>query len=140
MKLPRRLGNIILALSIACAALLPYSHRSADEIALHYSESCGSGCTAKHGFPARHEHRHELHEHAPDSADSQHFHFILEGVNSASRSRFAQDVVKTADNAATVEAFSLPDARLVVSRAIASPVFAFHPQMRTIPTGLSPPC
>lgn len=140
MKLLRRLGNIILVLSIACAALLPYSHCSADEIALHYSESCGSGCTAKHGFPARHEPSTDLHEHAPDSADSQHFHFILEGVNSASRSRFAPDEVKTADNSATVEAFSSPDACFVVSRTIDSPVFAFHPQMRTIPTGLSPPC
>ena len=140
MKLPSKSGSLVLALFFVCAALLPYSHCSADENALHYGESCGSDCAAKHGFPARHEHSHELHEHTPDSADSQHLHYILDGINFASRSRFDQDVVKTADNSTTVEAFSLPDACFVVSRAIASPVFVLHPQIQTIPTGLSPPC
>ena len=140
MKLPSKSGSLVLALFFLCAALLPYSHCSAGENPLHYAEPCGSDCRANHGFSARHEHGPELHEHDPDNADSQHFHFILEGVNLASRSRFAQDVVKIEDNSATVEAFSSPDACFVVSRSIDSPVFALHSQFQTIPTGLSPPC
>ncbi len=140
MSLSNKCGYFILVLLLVCTGLIPYSHCSADEVALHYGESCGSDCTAKHGFSARHEPGHELHEHTPDNADSQHFHFILEGINSASRSRFDQDVVKTVDNSATVEALSLPDACFVVRRAIAPLLFVLHPQIQTIPTGLSPPC
>jgi len=139
MKLSRKSGNLFLALFFVFTALVPYSHCSADEIALHYGASCGPDCAAKHGFSARHAHGPELHEHTPDHADYEHFHFILEGVNLASRFQFAQDGVKAADNSATVEAFSSPENCFIESRALDSPIVAFHPRLQAIPTGLSPP-
>jgi len=142
MKLPSKSRNLVLILTLffACTALVPYSHCSADENPLRYGESCGSDCRAKHGFPARHEHGTDLHEHDSSSADSLHLHFVLEGVSSAFRSRCAQDVVKIAKNSATVDSFSSPASRFAVSRGVDSPVIALTPQLQTIPTGLSPPC
>jgi hypothetical protein len=140
MKLPSKSGNLVLALLFLCVALLPYSHCSADEIPLHHGEPCGSDCEATPGFPAFHEHGFTIHQHDPNSNDARHFHFFLEGGNTASITRSAAESPKAPESsAAVVHAFPFANACYVVSRSADFSDFTLLTQFQTIPTGLSPP-